>query len=107
MISRKQSAAAKNSKVRVAKLNKEAFKVVNEKAFEIAKALFESTIKGHVLSARLLVELAEGDVDVEAALLIRPLRSLAQRLAAEPQWPSDAPDEWAETEDEETSAVVA
>jgi hypothetical protein len=33
----------------------------------------------------LLVELAEGNVDVEEALNMKPLRSLALRLAAEPQ----------------------
>jgi hypothetical protein len=71
------------------KLNKEALKLVDEKAAEIAKSLYDSTLDGHVLSARLLVELAEGNVDAEEAMTLRPLRSLASDLAAEPQWPRE------------------
>ena len=55
-------------------------------AVEIIKALYDSTIKGHVLSAKLLVDLGEGDVDLEEAITIRPLRSLAAELAIEPEW---------------------
>jgi len=107
MISRKQSAGTKNGKVRVEKLNNEAFRILDERAGELAEFLMNSAKKGHATSARLLFELAEGNVSAEEAMSMRPLYSLAQRLAAEPQWPFDAPDEWAETEDEETSTVVA
>jgi hypothetical protein len=59
--------------------------MVEENAISIAQWLLDSIKKGHVMSARLLVDLAEGDVDVEEALTKKPLRSLALRLAGEPQ----------------------
>jgi hypothetical protein len=107
MTTRRQTAATRNRKVRVEKLNKAAFKVVDENAGAIAKSLLDSTIAGHVLSARLLVELAEGNVGAEEALAMRPLRSLALQLEAEPQWPFDAPDAAAETEVDDPSTVEA
>jgi hypothetical protein len=82
---------------KVKKLNEQALKLVDENATEIAKSLLDSTLDGHVLSARLLVELAEGNVEAEEAVTMRPLRSLALNLAAEPQWPGDAPEPAAET----------
>ena len=92
MKTRTRSAARKNGNVKVKKLNKEAFKLVEEKAGEIAESLLKSTVEGHVLSARLLVELAEGDVDVEDASMKRPYRSLALQLAEQPQWNNEDPD---------------
>jgi hypothetical protein len=106
MTTRRQTAASRNRKVRVEKLNKAAFALVDEKAGEIAAALLKSTIEGHVLSARLLVELAEGNVSAEEALAMRPLRSLALQLEAEPQWPFDSPNA-AETEVDEPLTVEA
>jgi hypothetical protein len=73
------------------KLNQAALDLVNENAALIAKALYDSTIQGHILSARLLVELAEGHVDVEQAMNSRPLRSFAWDLAQEPEWPGESP----------------
>jgi len=80
----KKANAGRGSKVK--KLNQEALKLVDEKAIEIAQSLLDSTLEGHVLSARLLVELAEGNVEAEEASTMRPLHSLALELAAEPQW---------------------
>jgi len=93
-----RSAVRKNGNGRVKRLNKEAFKIVEERAGKIAEPLMKSTIDGHVMSTRLLVELAEGDVDVEEALLKRPLRSLALQLAEQPQWKGEDPDAEAEME---------
>jgi hypothetical protein len=59
--------------------------MIETNAVALVLALYESALKGHVMSAKLLVELAEGDVDVEDALNKKPLRSLALRLANEPQ----------------------
>jgi hypothetical protein len=42
------------------------------------------------MSAKLLVELAEGDVDVEDGMTTGPLRSLALRLAAAPPYKDPA-----------------
>jgi hypothetical protein len=72
------------------KLNKAALKLVDERATEIAQSLYESTMDGNVVSARLLVELAEGNVAAGDAMVVRPLRSLALDLAAEPEWPGVA-----------------
>jgi hypothetical protein len=93
-----RSAVKKSGRSKVKKLNKEAFKVVDEKAFEIADALLKSTLAGHVLSARLLVDLAEGDVEGDEALTMRPLRSLALELANEPQWTGDSSEPDAESD---------
>jgi hypothetical protein len=82
---------------KVKKLNEEALKLVDEKAAEIAKSLYDSTLDGHVLSARLLLELAQGNAEVEEAMVMRPLRSLALDLTAEPEWPRDSLDAAAET----------
>jgi hypothetical protein len=83
MTTRTQSAIGKK---RIAvKLCAEAFNTVESKAEEIVLALFESTMKGHPMSAKLLVELAEGSVDLEGILNKDPFRSLALRLGAEPQ----------------------
>ena len=71
---------------KVIKLNKAAHKFVDDKATQIAKSLYKSSIDGHVPSARLLVELAEGNMEAEEAMTIRPLRSKASELAAQPQW---------------------
>jgi hypothetical protein len=101
------SAVRKNGNGRVKKLNKDAFKVVEANSEKIAKALLASTLLGHVLSARLLVELAGCDVDIEEALAKRPLITLAMRLAAEPQMPPGSSIEDAETEDESTKFIAA
>jgi signal transduction histidine kinase len=82
---------------KIKKLNKEALKIVDENAHKIAQSLYDSTLEGHVLSARLLVDLAEGDVEAEEALSKRPLRSLAEELAAEPQWKGEDEEAMAET----------
>jgi len=59
-------------------------KVVDDNADGICSGLLESAKKGHVMSARLLVDLAEGCVDIEEALEKRPLITIAMRLGAEP-----------------------
>jgi hypothetical protein len=59
--------------------------MIETNAVKFVLALYNSALKGHVMSAKLLVELAEGDVDVEDALNKKPMRSLALRLANEPQ----------------------
>jgi len=71
-------------------LNKAALKLVDENAAAIAQSLLDSTIHGNVVSARLLMELAGGNVAAEDAMVMRPLRSLALDLAAEPEWPRES-----------------
>jgi len=83
MTTRTQAAIGKKRKA--IRLTAAAFNVLETNADKIVQALYESALKGHVMSTKLLVELAEGDVDVEDALNKKPLRSLALRLANEPQ----------------------
>jgi hypothetical protein len=100
--------AAKPATPKTRKLNREALKIVDEKAKEIADALFDSTIKGHVLSAKLLVDLAEGNIDADEAMTKRPLRSVATELAAEPPWnPNAQPDTSSETPTTQAGAAAS
>jgi hypothetical protein len=92
MASRNQTAAKKSGKGRAKKLNRAALKLVDEKAKEIANSLYESTLAGHVLSARFLVDLAERDVETEHPMRMRPLHSTAKELASEPEWQHDDAD---------------
>jgi protein-tyrosine-phosphatase len=94
--------ARKNGKGKGNKLTKEAFKAVEEKAREIVEVMAKRASEGDIDSAELLVDLAEGDVNAEETVKERPLLALAAKLAAEPQWPLDAPyEEWGEEVDEE------
>jgi hypothetical protein len=90
--------AAPVKKRRAIRLSKEAFKMVEERAVEIAEALMNSTIEGKVMSTKLLVELAEGDLEIEDGATVGPLRSLALKLALAVQSKAKAPHAVAETE---------
>jgi chaperonin GroEL (HSP60 family) len=86
MAVRSKKAVAGNGVVKAKKLSTEALKTLDDNAVLIVRALYNSTLKGHVLSAKLLVALGEGNVDAEDAIIIRPLRSIALELANEAQW---------------------
>jgi hypothetical protein len=102
MTTRTNTATRKNGGKKVKRLHQEALKKVEEGAGEIATALLQSAKAGHVLSTRLLVELAEGDAEVEEAQKRRPLLTLLARLEAEPKLPADAPIEpWDDEDDAE------
>ena len=68
------------------KLNEAALKKVDEEADQIINSLCKSTIEGSVQSARLLVELAQGNVEAEEATEPRLARSFALELASEQEW---------------------
>jgi len=105
MTTRMDRGAGKSGKGRAKKLNKEAHQAVEDEAHVIAQALVRKAKAGDVTSARLLVELAEEDVVAAEVVQDRPLLKLAERLAAEPQWPRDTPDEdWDEDIDAKTEA---
>lgn len=72
-------------------INKVAEKTVNENAGDICTGLANAAKKGHAMSARLLFNLADGNVDIEEALEKRPLKTIAMRLGAEQQSPKDHP----------------
>jgi len=84
LTTRTEKAPGKKRKTK--KLITEAFNQVENNAVQIVKALYDSTIEGHVLSAKLLVELAEGDTDLDETINKRPFNSLALRIANEPEW---------------------
>jgi hypothetical protein len=107
MTTRTHSAVGKNGNGRVKRLNKMAAMKVDENADGIAEGLMKAAKEGHVMSARLLIELAEGDVDIEEALGKRPLITLAMRLAKESQVPTKSSAEDAETEVESLAIVTA
>lgn len=102
MTTRNHATVRKNGNGRVKRLNHEAFKLVEERANEIAEALMTATKEGKVMSARLLVELAEGFADPEDALSKNPLRSLALRLSKQPQLPPQSLNE--SDDDEQTES---
>jgi hypothetical protein len=79
------------------KVNKAALKLMEDKAGEIADALYGDLLGGKLLSARLLVELAKGSAEAAEAVTMRPFRSLALELAAEPEWPGEVLEAAAET----------
>ena len=70
-------------------LSEAADKTLEENSCEIAKSLLDSTLKGNVHSARLLVALAEGPAENEKPPAKRRSRSQARQLAAEPTWKSE------------------
>ena len=73
-------------------INKVAKKTVDENAGGICNGLLDSAKKGHSMSAKLLLDLADGAVDIEEALEKRPLITIAMRLGAERQLPRHQPD---------------
>jgi hypothetical protein len=107
MTIRTQSAGTKYSNGKVRRLNNEAFKMVDENAGAIANALYRSTIDGRVMSARLLLDLAEGSVSPEEAAARRQVRSLAIRLANEPEVTSDPQKQTENSQPEAHQAVTA
>jgi len=104
MTTQTHDAARKNGRGKGKMLNKEAFQAMERNASEIVQVLAIGAAKGDLKSAQLLVELAEGDMDAEETVKERPLLALAAKLAAEPQWPLDAPyEDWGEDDVEETA----
>lgn len=75
-------------KAKCKRLNEEALRKVEERAGEIADALVKNTLLGDKKCAAMLMDLALDDGD--KAKQSKPLRSLALRLAAEPQLPRES-----------------
>lgn len=90
MVLRKKQATGRSGNRRTKKLNDAAAREVDDKAREIAAALPKSTLEGHVQSAKLLVDLAEGTTDGDGAESTGPFRSQARDLEVEPEWKGDA-----------------
>ena len=97
---RKQAVQGKATGNRVSKkrkkLNTAALKLLGDNADQIADALYNGTINGDAPSVRMLVELAQHNVEAVKAIKVEPLRSWAEKLAAELEWPDEASEESAE-----------
>ena len=100
MTTRKQATEKKPGQRKIGKLNKEALKRVEDEASDIVEALVTSTKKGHVMCTILLLKLADACRDAEDAETKKVFRSLALRLAKQPQLPPESLQE-AEEEDAE------
>lgn len=92
MTKRKQTAVKKSSNRGVKKLNRAAFRVLEQRADEIANVMIDAARKGQSMSTRLLMELAGGNLDSEQAAAMRPFRKLLLDLAAEQQLTGEALD---------------
>lgn len=92
-----QKAKGKKASKQAKQLKKAAFKMVGEKAPQLAMLLFSSSVEGDVPSTRLLMELAQKNVEAVKATKNQPLRSWASVLAAEPEWRGESSEEDAET----------
>jgi hypothetical protein len=98
VINRGKKATGKKTTGRGASLLSEAAdKTLEENSCEIAKSLLDSTLKGNVNSARLLLALAEGPAENEKTGTKRRRRSEAKKLAAEPEWRGEPVENAAET----------
>jgi hypothetical protein len=72
-------------------------KKLEEKSDEIAESLLRSLLDGNVTSAKLLIALAEGQIDCEDEAMVERLYSLAEELGKEPEWKGDLNEEEAES----------
>lgn len=71
-------------------LRRAADMVLEDKSLDIAFALVESCLKGHIQSARFLYLLADGQQKLEAAQVVEALNSLAIELTQQPEWSETA-----------------
>ena len=75
-----------------AKMAAEADKALEDNSNAITKGLTENAKKGNATCARLLLALADGQIDCEDEVVMERLCSYAEKLAAEPQWKGPEPE---------------
>jgi len=73
-------------KRKLLKLNDEAFNQVEKHAKKIAAALCTATKKGNCISARLLVGLAQDQIDTEEASRKQVVQSIGKQIELEKEW---------------------
>jgi hypothetical protein len=93
---RKQAVSCGTAKMKAA-----ANKTLKEHSEQIADSLLNGTLKGNVISARLLIALAEKQTDCEDEKEKQSSCSLAKRLASEPEWSGEVSEAKAATGFEE------
>ena len=78
-----------------AKMKAEADKALAEHGNAITTALTDNAKKGNATCARLLLALADGQIDCEDEVVMEQLCSYAEKLAKEPPWegPEAEPDD--------------
>lgn len=99
MVRKKPSGTGLEKKVvsrGTAKMKAAADKALEDNSKKITDALTESAIKGNATCTRLLLALADGQINCEDEVVMEQLCSYADKLAAERQW--DGPE--AEPDDE-------
>jgi hypothetical protein len=80
-------------------LRQAASMVLEDQSLEIALALADSSIDGHIQCAKFLYDLAKLQEELGKTEVARKTRSLASEWADEPQWTDKPPEEAAETGD--------
>ncbi len=67
-------------------------KALEKHSEKITKALTDGAEKGNVTCARLLIALADGQIDCEDEVVVERIWTYAQQLAAEPPWEGEPAD---------------
>lgn len=80
-----------------AMMRQAADEVLKDKCMDIAFALANSSMEGHIQSSKFLYDLAVGNQKLGPVEVARQLDSLATRLESEPQWPAALSEDTAET----------
>jgi hypothetical protein len=80
-----------------AKMKEAADKTLEANSDKIAKSLLKKTLAGNNVSAKLLITLAEGQIDCEDEAAVQHLCSLAEELASEPEWDGELDETEAES----------
>jgi hypothetical protein len=75
-----------------AKMSVAADKALENSSEEITKALTVNAKKGNATCTRLLLALADGQIDCEDEVVMEELCSYAAKLAAEPPWDGPEPE---------------
>lgn len=90
-------ARKKTSGCGAAKVRQAADKVMMRNFEGLAQSLMKFTLGGNTSCAKLLFDLADGQVSMEDEGTMRRFRSLAEEWAAEPKWEGEAVDAGAGT----------
>jgi hypothetical protein len=80
-----------------AKMREAADKTLEVNSDKIAKSLLDKTLAGNSMSAKLLLELAEGQTDCQDEEVVRRRCNLDEELASEPEWEGELDEAEAET----------
>jgi hypothetical protein len=81
-----------------AKMKTAADRKLGEESERIVGSLCDRLIAGNVTCGKLLIALAEGQIDCEDEVVVQQLCSLAEKLAMEPEWTGEMPEDEADTE---------